>query len=201
MKVVLLLLVMSVACKQKPEAAPAPPPVGSATAAPVATVDATREVDAAEGDTGQYKMTKDQPRQPTSGFARVDDAAAGKAPWITDAEAKAGIVELVVDGKGTATTKRLCGDAAKQAMAKVGEILAKRMKDESLDQIVCLQENTDENQRMCLSKGGEGELAVLPEYRQVGGTWTLVGVRSVDMTADTKKQDAAYEKLLTAQCK
>ena len=198
MKVVLLLLVMSLGCKKKPEAAPAPPPVGSASAAPVATVDAAvaADLDAA----AQYKMSKDEPRQPTSGFARVDDAAAGKAPWITDAEAKAGIVELIADGK-TATIKRLCGEAAKQAMAKAGEILAKRMKDEALDQIVCLQENTDENQRMCLSKGGEGELAVLPEYRQVGGAWTLVGIRSVDIAANTKKEDAEYEKLLTAKCK
>lgn len=155
-----------------------------------------------------YRMVKELAREATSSFARVDDAVAGKSPWITDAEAAAGIVSLVSlpdstgKTKGTISTKRLCGDEAKRAMATYGEEAAKRSKDPAQKQIFCAYHDAEHIQWICTAFAPDDDgFSLNFDYRKVGETWTLVGVDQSGKGSDTRKQREVYDKLLTTKCK
>jgi len=224
---VLVLATLVVGCKKKKTAEPtaasgsnsgssmagAAPGSGSAPAGSgsAAAGSGSSEGSGSAAGSGGYKMSKDEPTPPKSdkvGFGPVDDAIAGKSPWLSDAAAKAGLVELIADDdlsgktKGTFTTKRLCGDAAKKAAAKAGEIVAKRSKDANYDQTECRESGTDPNKQLCLSGGlAEGDFSILLDYRKVGDTWTIVGIQNTGVGIDTEKQEAEYQKLLGKKCK
>lgn len=141
-------------------------------------------------------------------FARFDDPIAGKGPWVTDAEAKAGIVELIAEDdlsgktKGTFTTKRLCGDAAKKSVETLGAAFAKRAKDASYDPTQCVDHSEVKDRKVCLSMGlGEGDVSYYLEYQKTGETWTLIGAQSVAVGVNTDNQDKVYTKLLGDKCK
>jgi hypothetical protein len=183
---------------------------GSATGSGSAMAGSGSDSDSA-GSASGYKMSKDQPvpvKSAKVGWAPVDDAIDGKSPWLSDANAKAGLVELIADDdlsgktKGTFTTKRLCGDAAKKAAATAGEIIAKRSKDATYDQTECRESGMDPTVQMCLSGGlGEGDFSILLHYKKVGDTWTLIGIQNTGVGIDTEKQETEYQKLLGTKCK
>lgn len=152
---------------------------------------------------GTYKMTKEIERPATSGFARVDDAVSGKAPWITDAEAKAGIVVLVaLPLENKISTKRLCGDEAKAAMTTYGDEVAKRSRDLAQKQVFCAYHDAEKIQWICTAFApDEDGYSVNLDYRQVDGAWVLVGVDQSGKTANTRKQRVDYDKLLATKCK
>lgn len=152
---------------------------------------------------GTYKMTKEIERPATSGFARVDDAISGKAPWITDAEAAAGIVVLVaLPAENKISTKRVCGAEAKAAMTTYGDEVAKRSRDLAQKQVFCTWMDAEKIQWMCTAFApDEDGYSVNLDYRQVDGAWVLVGVDQSGKTADTRKQRVEYDKLLATKCK
>jgi hypothetical protein len=141
-------------------------------------------------------------------FPRFDDSLTGKSPWITDAEAKAGIVEMLVDEdlsgktKGVQTVKRHCGAAAKKAAEQIGAAFVKRSKDATYEKPVCDFGKDTQDKMYCLSMGqGEGDVALIAEYTKTGETWALVGVQSVGVGIHTDKLDPTYDKLLAEKCK
>jgi len=145
-------------------------------------------------------------KEATSGLARIDDAVAGKGPWITDEEAKAGIVELLAEedasGKTKGTTKRLCGAAAKEAITKYADAVTKRSQDDNYDQTSCLSITENKDDIWCLAGARlPGDRSVMINYQKREDTWTLVGVRWTTPRGDTRKLEAEYEKLLATKCK
>ena len=145
------------------------------------------------------QKNQDEPRTP---FPRFDDALAGKAPWITDDEAKAGLVEEIVPEKGTPTAKRHCGAAAKTSAEAIGAAFVKVSKDPLHTIPECGMPGDTKETMTCLTMGkGEGVL-LSAEYKKIGETWTLVGMRSKALGgADDEKQDIEFGKLLGAKCK
>lgn len=154
-------------------------------------------------DTGSAGSGSAAPTQ--TGFARFDDALAGKTPWITADEAKAGIVEMIaVDdlsgkSKGTFLTERRCGAAAKKAAESMGAAFTGRAKDGNHDPAECKDEG---EMKMCFAGGiAEGDVSYVMEYKKAGDNWQLVGVSTTAVGLITEKQDAVYKKLLAAKCK
>jgi hypothetical protein len=134
-------------------------------------------------------------------FPRFDDALKSGKGWITDEEAKAGIVELIAEDdlsgktKGKFTTKRLCGDAAKKSAEAMGAAFVKRSKTDTHDPAIC---RDDEGGVVCFSAGvGEGDVGFEMSYMD----GKLVGVKSYGMGVTVEKQEVEYKKLLGEKCK
>ncbi len=144
------------------------------------------------------------PADPRTGFARYDDAIAGKAPWLTDSEAKAGFAELIAQGDpkhGSFTTKRVCGDAAKKAADAFGAVLVTRSKDTRYEPTACRESGMDANKMGCLAMAiGDDDITYYLEYQKTGDTWKLTGVHATTI-GNGDSQQAAFDKLLRATCK
>lgn len=181
-------------------------PAGSAVVEPAGSAGSAGSADGSGSAGSAGSAASDEPTsQP---FPRFDDALAGKGPWITDAEAKAGIVEMVVDEdlsgktKPVQTVKRQCGAAAKKAADGVGAAFVKRSKDATYEKPICDFAKDAKDKLSCLSMGqGEGDVALILEYAKTGEAWALVGVQTIGIGINTDKLDATYAKLLGETCK
>lgn len=200
MKLAALVLLTSVACSKSEKEAPGPvEPAKPVATAPSKPAEPAEPADPAAREPGQYKMQMPA-RTKTTGFARFDDAVAGKAPWLDDAELAAGIVEHVdIDSKPS--QKRLCKDDAKAAVDKYAAIIVKRIDDTDYKSPACVVSNAEGDEMMCIPGRGPGETKVLFDYRKSGDAWKLVAVQYTDGDSNFRPLANKYEALIKTPCK
>jgi hypothetical protein len=214
----LAMMLACAACAKHDVAHPvASPPEPDVTATP--TPDAgsgdialSPPPDVGTGDTQPDAAPAPPPAPPPSetGFARFDDAFNGKAPWITDAELEAGVAELVAlqlpGGKGTFTTRRVCGLETKAAVEQLGQLFITRASDSNYDPVACLKGPPPSDKVVCVVAATDVEdTTIVLDYRKRAGAWRLVGINRTthDATGQAQyaKLEAQYDKLLKTTCK